>query len=122
MLAAEVCDAEHAKPQISSDARARIAEFRRSVGVVTERLVAFHEGPTAACREWPSESWGELADRFNRIGCKVIQLGSKRRGNLKKFPKAQLEGTISALDMFSLEDSIALISVCDLFVGIDSGL
>jgi ADP-heptose:LPS heptosyltransferase len=88
-------------------------------------LVIVHAGPSSKVRQWPREHWTQLIQGLNQSGYKnIIQLGA-RAGSYAGADVAEtapLPGVFSLMEQLSLEQSIALISLADLYVGIDSGL
>jgi ADP-heptose:LPS heptosyltransferase len=86
-------------------------------------VIVIHPGPTWAVKEWPVTAWVALVEKLgqNRYG-KVFQLGTKNHANLQNAIAPEIPGVISLVDKLSLEETIALISMADLFIGIDSGL
>ena len=93
-------------------------------GVIDKPLIVIHPGPSWPVREWPELSWVALVDQLHTNGFKnVIQIGTS---NHALTPSASvlmtIKGAISLVDQLSVEESMALISLADLFIGIDSGM
>jgi ADP-heptose:LPS heptosyltransferase len=107
----------HAPLQIPPAALAKARETLAHAGFGTGGpVIAIHPGPSWTVREWPVESWTELVQALSRHGFdRIIQLGTGKTG-------AAIPGTFSLVNQLTIEESIALISRCDLFIGIDSGL
>lgn len=86
-------------------------------------LILIHPGPSWNVREWPGESWAqltrELAARNYR---QIIQLGSGRRGAVGAALDCEIPHVLSLVNQLTLEEAVALISLGDIFIGIDSGL
>jgi len=86
-------------------------------------FITIHAGPTAPVREWPREHWAKLVARLRARGfTQIVQLGVGRyydRGTVAVEP---VPGTISLIDLLSLEESIAVIALARLHIGLDSGL
>jgi ADP-heptose:LPS heptosyltransferase len=86
-------------------------------------LIVIHPGPSWPVREWPRDSWTNLVRELGRRGfTNVIQLGTSSHLALGAVDSAPIPGVISLVDRLTLEESAALISLADIFVGIDSGL
>jgi ADP-heptose:LPS heptosyltransferase len=74
-------------------------------------------------REWPHESWASLVRELGRRGfTKVVRLGTDSHLALGAVASETIPGVISLVNQLTLEESAALISLGQLFVGIDSGL
>lgn len=104
------------------------------------RIIAIHAGRSTNVREWPHEYWQELVERltahFNPkteaargdpisdFGFKVriLHIGSERYLTKQRPPIPTLHGCENLLDQLSLEETAALLSSVDLFIGIDSGV
>ena len=88
-------------------------------------LVVIHTGPSSKVRQWPREHWASLIQALNQQGLKnIIQLGA-RAGSYSGADAEEsrpLPGAFSLMEQLPLEHSIALISLADLYIGIDSGL
>jgi ADP-heptose:LPS heptosyltransferase len=86
-------------------------------------IIVIHPGPTWAVKEWPITSWISLVEKLREQGHEMIfQLGTKIRAHLQEAFAPEIPGVISLVEKLSLEETIALISMADLFIGIDSGL
>jgi ADP-heptose:LPS heptosyltransferase len=99
--------------------------LREQLGITEGPLVLIHPGPTWPVKQWPHASWAALVAELHRQGVKnIVQLGTGTQGyaHLGAGETATIPGTVSLVDKLSLEESLALISMADLLVGIDSGL
>lgn len=106
-------------PAVAERVKARLAGNKLSSGP----LVVIHPGPSWPVREWPRESWIALIQELRRRGCtNAVQLGAASHLTLGAASDVALPDVISLVDQLSLEETVALISQADLFVGIDSGL
>jgi ADP-heptose:LPS heptosyltransferase len=86
-------------------------------------LVVIHPGPTWPVREWPLEAWTELVRALAKEGfTHVIQIGSGRPGAVGAALDRPIPGVWSLVNELSLDESVALVSLCQVFVGIESGL
>ena len=86
-------------------------------------MIVIHPGPTLPVREWPHECWVSFVQELRRHGFKnIVQLGV---GKVMRFGTAEISavpGVTPMVNALTLEESIALIALADLFVGVDSGL
>ncbi|MFT3783980.1 MAG: glycosyltransferase family 9 protein [Nibricoccus sp.] len=86
-------------------------------------VVCIHTGPTWVVREWPLDRWDTLVARLKEtLGCRVLHVGASRHfreGERKERPVA---GAEDCRDIFSLRETIQIISKAKLLVGIDSGM
>jgi ADP-heptose:LPS heptosyltransferase len=93
-----------------------------SVAEARPRIV-IHPGPSWRVKEWPDSAWSTLVQQLHEHGYTAIfQLGINKHLNYATAQAAQIPGVISLVDALPLEETIALISQADLFIGIDSGL
>jgi ADP-heptose:LPS heptosyltransferase len=87
------------------------------------RVVVIHIGPTWKVREWPQRNWLLLASRLQtHCNVRVIQVGEKltSSGDLKE--SEVVDCAENWLGSLTLDQTMALLSLADLFVGIDSGV
>jgi ADP-heptose:LPS heptosyltransferase len=87
-------------------------------------LIAIQTGPSEPVRTWPEEHWTTLIERrVTEEGFTVLQLGadfhnfSGKSSRARRVPKA-----IDWVNQLSIAETAAVISLCDGFLGIDSGL
>lgn len=86
-------------------------------------LVGIHAGPSWPVREWTVEGWTALVNLLKRdCGAAVIQFGVDQHVSRGRVDSPRVEGAVDLVGSLSLEETVAAISMCDLFVGIDSGL
>ncbi len=86
-------------------------------------LILLHAGPTSPIKEWPIACWTALVQGLHAHGCPVIfQLGVSKHLNFQSAQAPRIPGAISLVDALTLEETIALISLAHLFIGVDSGL
>ena len=88
-----------------------------------KRLVILHTGPTWPVKEWSSEEkWSRLAHELRtrhevipiQIGEDLSALGDARRAQ-------RAGGAIDWVGKLTFDETLALLSIAQLFVGIDSG-
>lgn len=99
--------------------------LREQLGLNKGPLVLLHPGPTWPVKQWPHESWVTLVKELRQRGVlNIVQLGGgvQNYANEGARDTAIILGVVSLVDKLSLEECLALISLADLFVGIDSGL
>ena len=107
----------------SSASIANVKANLKNLGFAEGPLIVIHSGPSWPVREWPHAAWVALIQGFSRHGFKnIVQIGSSSHLRLGLVGSYSLPGVFSLVDQLSLEESISLISLADLFVGIDSGL
>jgi heptosyltransferase-2 len=90
----------------------------------SQRLIAFGIGAGHAARRWPEERFAELAEALaHRYKAHVVLIGD---GDADRARAARIVGLArrpvsSAVGIFTLRETAALLSRCALFVGNDSG-
>ena len=104
---------------------ARAKSHLLRVGGEFENLILIHPGPSWPVRTWPHAQWLELLRGLRARGfTNIVQIGagvgSYANAGAEEFPA--LAFTPSLVDQLGVEETIALISMARLFVGIDSGL
>jgi ADP-heptose:LPS heptosyltransferase len=110
----------HVTSEILSKARLVLDDIGLDKG---SPIIAIHPGPSGPFREWNNESWIGLVQALKNSGFNnIIQLGASRPDDMGAALRARIPGVIPLINRFSLEESIALISLCDVLIGIDSGL
>jgi ADP-heptose:LPS heptosyltransferase len=86
-------------------------------------LIVIHCGPSWRVREFPRESWSSLIENLRLRGfTNIVQLGTKGHPVIGSVGGMAFPHIVSLVDQLTLEESIALISLSQLFIGIDSGL
>ena len=87
------------------------------------RLVVVHTGPTWKVKEWPLEKWRELCDQLRSPGqVSVIQIGENKTAYGEKRGSPIGAGAINWTGKLTLDQTLALLSLADLVVGVDSGV
>ena len=85
--------------------------------------ICIHTGPTWAVREWPREYWDELVAQLQaRFGCRVLHLGASRHFREGERKEPPVKGAQDCRDIFSLLETMQIVSRCRMLVGIDSGM
>lgn len=120
----EVSDAH---PELNVDAGVvhRMKNRLMELGCRPESLIVIHPGPSWPVRTWPQEHWVKLLETLRAGGfTNVVQIGTSIRAytnvGAEDFPL--LAGAKSLVDRLTIPETIAVISLARLFVGIDSGL
>lgn len=115
----------HPKVLISHAALQKARDVIKSFHFDVAPVIIFHTGPSSKVRQWPREHWTSLVQALNQHGfMNIIQLGA-RAGSYASVAADEMQplpGASSLVGQMSLEESIALISLANLYVGIDSGL
>jgi len=116
-----------------TDARSRfwinpdvVEKIRESLRIESggSKTVVIHPGPSWKVKEWPAEHWQALVDglRASSPSVRIFQIGAHRHVTIGATKAMTLRGVESLVGKLSLEDIAALLSVADLFIGIDSGM
>jgi ADP-heptose:LPS heptosyltransferase len=88
-------------------------------------LIVLHTGPSSPVRQWPRDAWVKLVQALKQQGYyNIIQLGA-RAGSYAHVSPVETEplpGVFPLTEQLTLEQSLAIISLADLYIGIDSGL
>ena len=93
-----------------------------ALGIQPDSLVVVHSGPTWPVKQWPTEHWGELTRRLHdRTNLRVIQIGLDAHAGSKGVSIPRIPGSIDWTGRLSLPETLALISLSTLFIGVDSG-
>jgi ADP-heptose:LPS heptosyltransferase len=94
----------------------------------SQLVIGLGPGARWKTKQWMPERYAELASRLvEDYRCTLLWFGSKDEIDLIKSIQSKMRGTplergICLADQYSLEQSIALLGRCDLFIGNDSGL
>jgi ADP-heptose:LPS heptosyltransferase len=90
----------------------------------TPQTVVIHTGPSWKVREWPAEYWQTLMDGLRRTSpsIRILRIGASHHVTQGAAEIAPMYGVESLVDKLSLEEMAALLTVADLFIGIDSGM
>jgi ADP-heptose:LPS heptosyltransferase len=115
----------HPRLAVDREALTRVKSHLVRLGSGPENLIIIHPGPSWPVRTWPHGHWLELLRSLRERGfTNIVQIGAGVRTytnvGAEEFPS--LPETMSLVDQLSLEETIALISLARLFIGIDSGL
>jgi ADP-heptose:LPS heptosyltransferase len=115
---------EHPSLGIDQHILAVIRGKLASLEISDHSMIIIHTGPSWPVREWPGQSWQLLINELRAKGFgNIIQVGTSSNPLTPGAEKiVKLEGVISLLDQMDLEETISLISMAKLFIGIDSGL
>jgi ADP-heptose:LPS heptosyltransferase len=107
-------------PQVIRSVRNRLIDM----GATESPLIVIHPGPSWPVREWPVVSWIQLVKKLHTLGVKnVIQIGTSVHSLTPGASVSMdINGAISLVDQLTLEETIALISLANVFIGIDSGM
>ena len=108
---------------ISARASRQVRRRLRQEQLYGKPFVVIHTGPTWNVREWPESHWCHLVAELkanNQI--EVIQIGEDRTsvGESRKAPRpGEARNWVGKL---TLDQTLVLLRMADLFVGIDSGV
>ncbi len=108
----------------ASSARRQIRRKLNREGIDgKKRLIVIHTGPTWEVKEWPVEKWHELIDDLkSEEEMEVIQIGEDLTGTRDARKSPRVAGAMDWIGTLTLDQTLALLSEADLFVGIDSGM
>jgi len=113
----------HPHLQVDSAVLAGVQSILKKKNCPQDSLLVIHCGPSWRVREFPAESWAILIQKLHACGfSNIVQLGTSDHSCLGMVGSMNFPEVTSLVDQLSLEESIALISLGRLFVGIDSGL
>jgi ADP-heptose:LPS heptosyltransferase len=116
-------DGSHPRLQIEPAVLAKMKALLQDHHLPPGPMIILHPGPSWPVREWPHEHWISLVEELRRKGfTTMIQLGIGKTLRFGAIEISPLPGVFPLVNQLSLEESIALISLADLFIGIDSGL
>ncbi len=115
--------AEHPELPVAPAVRKKVLSLVAQKGLAADSLVLIHPGPSWVVKEWPHENWKLLVEELRKLGyTNIAQLGVGRHLNFGKTEVPVIPGAVSFLDVFTVEECIAVIAEAKLFIGIDSGL
>lgn len=113
---------QHPPLKIPPETRSRVQAMLQARGLGKGPLVIIHAGPSWPVREWPREHWASLVQKLRQArAAQIVQLGVGGHANLARAEVPDIPGVLRLVDCLTVEEMIALISLADLFVGIDSG-
>ena len=108
-------------PSIKDIAAVKVMLARQ--GITSQPFIVAHSGPTWAVKQWPLESWASLTSRFQQEqGMRIIQTGTSIHAGSQGVPVPRIEGAIDWTGSLTLPETLALLTLARLFVGVDSGL
>jgi heptosyltransferase III len=86
------------------------------------RLVAIAPGCKTVANQWPYERFVEVGRRLTaEMGCEIVMSGGKAEAEISEKIVSDIGSGINAAGMFSVRESGILLSLCDLYVGLDTG-
>lgn len=116
-------DGSHPRFQIEPAVLSKAKEVLQGLQLSPGPIIMIHPGPSWPVREWPHEYWVSLVEGLRLNGfANIIRLGAGKTIRFGDVEMPPISGALSLMDQLSLEETVALISLADLFVGIDSGL
>jgi ADP-heptose:LPS heptosyltransferase len=129
-ISAEFCgqhgvnpDEAYVRLQINPAVLARVKKKLEHHGIHGGPIILLHPGPSWPIKEWPVESWAALVQELRRRGfTSIIQLGVGKHGQMGALPRIAIPEVLSLVDQLTVEETVALVSLGDLLIGIDSGL
>lgn len=85
-------------------------------------VVCIHTGPSWTVREWHRARWEDLVSRLKNLKCRVLQVGASRHFREGERKEAPISGVEDCRDVYDLIETMQIISLSRLVVGIDSGM
>ncbi|HSY18378.1 MAG TPA: glycosyltransferase family 9 protein [Candidatus Acidoferrales bacterium] len=114
---------DHPHLDVAEALRERARKILEENNLDPRSFITIHAGPTVPVREWPREHWVKLVALLRERGfTQIAQLGVGHYSVLGQVAVEPLPGAVSLIDRLSLEESLALISLAKLHIGVDSGL
>jgi ADP-heptose:LPS heptosyltransferase len=114
---------EHPRLQPNPPALARVNSFLAALNLPPGPRIFFHLGPSWPVRQWPLAAWADLAEKLRARGfANLIHLGVNKHVEMGSAAAEDVPGTISLVNQLTVEETVAMISLGSLVVGIDSGL
>lgn len=93
-----------------------------SVNNLTSKVVLIHPNEGVPNRAWPKSSWEELIGRFIKDGWSVVLIGANTNFySHKKTVTIENSRVFNAIDLFSMGETVYLMSKSSLLVACDSG-
>jgi ADP-heptose:LPS heptosyltransferase len=87
------------------------------------RIIVLQTGPSWKVREWPIDHWQKLVDKLHEsMSVRILQIGANQHVTIGKVEVVGLNAVESLVGKLSLEEMAALLTISDLFIGIDSGM
>lgn len=108
-------------PRTRARVRGQLADVRG--GAPAGPVIAIHVGPSWPVRTWPPDRWAALVENLRRTAqAVVIQLGDDFHLETGASATPRVPGTVDWVGRHTLAETAAVLQLCDLFIGIDSGL
>lgn len=100
----------------------KITHFIEQHELYDNKVVLLHPNYGAPNRTWTEEGWHFLAEKFLSEGWKVVIIGSdNNKYREKTMMSVELPGVISAVNHFSILETVLFMQHCQLLVACDSG-
>jgi ADP-heptose:LPS heptosyltransferase len=111
------------QPRISIAAGEKDAVARQFHFQPDETLIAIHTGRTWPVKELTADRWQEIVDGLQKsLRCRIVHFCSTARYGDKILPVHKLQGVQAMPSDLPVMSAAAILSMCRLLVGIDSGL
>ena len=114
---------QSARLNVSSRALRQVGRRLRHEQMGGKPFAVIHTGPTWKVKEWPGKNWDNLVAGLkarNQIG--IIQIGENRTASGETRESPHVAGTINWVGTLTMDQTLALLSLANLFVGVDSGV
>lgn len=107
---------------VEERAQIRMRERLGAAGIRSEEYILIHPTATLRTKQWPERNFAELADRLHaRHACPVIFSAAPREAQVLLDVGAHAKSVHRYWSDLPLDDLLALIGGCRLFIGNDSG-
>ena len=115
--------AEHPPLNLPEAWKARAKKTLEENRIDPGLFITIHAGPTLPVKEYPRKYWARLVALLREHGfTQIVQLGASHHLTLDKIAFDPVPGVVSLIDKLSLEESMGVISLARLHIGVDSGL
>lgn len=100
----------------------RVDAFVQEHGLIKGKTVLLHPNVGAPNRTWTEEGWNDVTDHMVEAGWQVVIIGSDKHNNKKRdLMTINNPNAISAVNKFSILETIYFMEQCSLLIACDSG-
>jgi len=99
---------------------ASVHQKLKANGIDSQMIITVHSGPTWPVKQWPVRHWTTLVDQLKKqCSACVIQTGAEIPVGMME---PRIPGALDWVGQLTLAETLALMSLSRLFVGVDSGM
>jgi ADP-heptose:LPS heptosyltransferase len=114
---------QSARLTVSSRALRQVGRRLRHEQMGGKPFAVIHTGPTWKVKEWPEKNWDDLVAGLKaRNQIAIIQIGENRTATGEARESPHVVGAINWVGTLTMDQTLALLSLANLFVGVDSGV